>query len=206
MKSSTFNLIKACVGSGVLSLPAGVAAFGDVPSAIVPASILMGLLGTMSAYSFYIIGKLCSETKASSISEAWGKTVGEVSWRDGWLERSDSKSTIPPSYITNNPSRARFAHPPVLHVAYLPCMFPDPPRCCPKLQHNPWRHLHRPSLNDRYQPISQGLNRGHVILRPLPPLLPKVPRLPCPSKHPRRRRYNHNGGVHGTKGVRNGIR
>jgi len=79
MKSSTFNLIKACVGSGVLSLSSGVAAFGDTSSAIIPASILMSLLGTLSAYSFYSIGKMCEETKSMSISEAWGKTVGEDS-------------------------------------------------------------------------------------------------------------------------------
>ena len=31
--SATFNMIKGAVGSGVLSLPAGVAAIGDVPIA-----------------------------------------------------------------------------------------------------------------------------------------------------------------------------
>ena len=31
--TATFNLIKGCVGAGVLSLPAGVAAIGDVPKA-----------------------------------------------------------------------------------------------------------------------------------------------------------------------------
>lgn len=79
MKSSTFNLIKACVGSGVLSLSSGVAAFGDVPAAILPASILMSTLGVLSAYSFYIIGKMCSQTNSLTISEAWGKSVGEDS-------------------------------------------------------------------------------------------------------------------------------
>ena len=33
ISAATFNLIKGCVGSGVLSLPAGVAAIGDVPEA-----------------------------------------------------------------------------------------------------------------------------------------------------------------------------
>ena len=32
LSASTFNLVKACVGSGVLALPAGVAAMGDSPS------------------------------------------------------------------------------------------------------------------------------------------------------------------------------
>lgn len=33
LASATFNLVKANLGSGVLALPAGIAAFGDVPSA-----------------------------------------------------------------------------------------------------------------------------------------------------------------------------
>ncbi len=33
LASSTFSLVKAIVGSGVLALPAGVAAIGDVPAA-----------------------------------------------------------------------------------------------------------------------------------------------------------------------------
>jgi amino acid permease len=33
MAISSFNLVKANLGSGVLALPAGIAAFGDVPSA-----------------------------------------------------------------------------------------------------------------------------------------------------------------------------
>jgi hypothetical protein len=33
LASATFNLVKANMGSGVLALPAGIAAFGDVPSA-----------------------------------------------------------------------------------------------------------------------------------------------------------------------------
>ena len=33
ISAAAFNLIKGCVGSGVLSLPAGVAAIGDVPNA-----------------------------------------------------------------------------------------------------------------------------------------------------------------------------
>jgi amino acid permease len=31
--TATFNLIKGCVGAGVLSLPSGVAAIGDMPAA-----------------------------------------------------------------------------------------------------------------------------------------------------------------------------
>jgi hypothetical protein len=31
--TATFNLIKGCMGAGVLSLPSGVAAIGDIPKA-----------------------------------------------------------------------------------------------------------------------------------------------------------------------------
>lgn len=33
MSAATFNLVKACVGAGVLSMPAGVAVIGDTPAA-----------------------------------------------------------------------------------------------------------------------------------------------------------------------------
>ena len=79
LTSSTFNLVKSCVGSGVLSLPAGVAAFGDSPAALVPATVVIFFLGVLSSYSFYTIGKLCQETKSSSLSEVWGKLVSEDS-------------------------------------------------------------------------------------------------------------------------------
>ncbi len=78
MSASTFNLIKACVGSGVLSLPAGVAAFSSSPAGLLPASVLMGGLGGLSAYSFYLIGKLCSMTDSKDISAAWTSTFGDA--------------------------------------------------------------------------------------------------------------------------------
>jgi len=76
-----FNLMKSCLGTGILSLPAGIAAMGDVEGALVPASIVMAILGSVSAYSFFIIGKLCEMEDASSFGEVWEKTIGkESSW------------------------------------------------------------------------------------------------------------------------------
>ena len=74
--------MKSCVGAGVLSLPAGVAAFGNSPSSLVPASIVLFFLGVLSSYSFYTIGKICAETESRSLSEAWGKLIGQDS---AWL-------------------------------------------------------------------------------------------------------------------------
>ena len=49
--SEIFNLVKAIVGVGVLSLPAGVAGFGTSPSAIIPAIALISIIGLLSALS-----------------------------------------------------------------------------------------------------------------------------------------------------------
>lgn len=76
-----FNLVKSIVGAGVLSLPAGIAAFGNAPSAILPSSILILVIGGISAYGFSLIGRVCADTGARSYREAWEKTVGSsTSW------------------------------------------------------------------------------------------------------------------------------
>lgn len=83
--NEVFNLVKAIVGVGVLSLPAGVAAFGSAPSAIIPATILIAVIGILSGYGFQLIGKVCAYTGATSYREAWSKSVGEgSSWIPAW--------------------------------------------------------------------------------------------------------------------------
>ena len=67
------------LGAGVLSLPAGVAAMGDISGALIPASVLLSVLGLLSAYSFYSIGRTCAQEKASSLGEAWEKIIGKDS-------------------------------------------------------------------------------------------------------------------------------
>eukprot|EP00560_Eucampia_antarctica_P003160 CAMPEP_0197836166 /NCGR_PEP_ID=MMETSP1437-20131217/28152_1 /TAXON_ID=49252 ORGANISM="Eucampia antarctica, Strain CCMP1452" /NCGR_SAMPLE_ID=MMETSP1437 /ASSEMBLY_ACC=CAM_ASM_001096 /LENGTH=484 /DNA_ID=CAMNT_0043442135 /DNA_START=109 /DNA_END=1563 /DNA_ORIENTATION=+ len=79
VSSEIMNLVKAIVGVGVLSLSAGVAAFGDAPGAIIPAVTLIALMGTLAGYEFSIIGRICSYTDATSYRTAWEKTVGEAS-------------------------------------------------------------------------------------------------------------------------------
>lgn len=83
-----FNLVKGIVGAGVLSLPAGVAAFGDAKSAVVPAVALITIVGILSGYNFSLIGRICAYTGASSYSDAWSKSVGP------------STSTIPAAACT----------------------------------------------------------------------------------------------------------
>jgi hypothetical protein len=82
MPSTIFNLIKLIVGAGVLGLPAGIAAFGDHPSALVPAFLLFCGIGAMAAYGFSLIGTVCAATQARSYRQAWSRSVGAAS---SWL-------------------------------------------------------------------------------------------------------------------------
>ena len=75
VSSSTFNLAKSIIGAGVLSLPSGISFFADVPSAILPASIMCAVMGLVSAYTFSLIGRVCEKTGATSFQDAWGKTI-----------------------------------------------------------------------------------------------------------------------------------
>eukprot|EP00546_Thalassionema_frauenfeldii_P000720 CAMPEP_0178938910 /NCGR_PEP_ID=MMETSP0786-20121207/26591_1 /TAXON_ID=186022 /ORGANISM="Thalassionema frauenfeldii, Strain CCMP 1798" /LENGTH=465 /DNA_ID=CAMNT_0020617677 /DNA_START=48 /DNA_END=1445 /DNA_ORIENTATION=- len=77
--AEVFNLVKTIVGVGVLSLPAGVAAFGNAPSAAIPAVCIISIIGILSGYGFALIGKCCAYTGATSYRDAWSKTVGEGS-------------------------------------------------------------------------------------------------------------------------------
>lgn len=77
MSSLIFNLVKSIVGAGVLSLPAGISAFGNAPSAMVPAAALIALIGFFSAYGFSLIGRVCAMTNASSYREAWEKSINK---------------------------------------------------------------------------------------------------------------------------------
>ncbi|CAB9515489.1 Putative sodium-coupled neutral amino acid transporter 11 [Seminavis robusta] len=80
-----FNLVKAIVGVGVLSLPAGIAAFADNKSAFLPAAIMIGVIGVLSGYGFAIIGKVCAYTGATSYREAWAESIGpKTSWIPAW--------------------------------------------------------------------------------------------------------------------------
>mmetsp|Transcript_1987 Transcript_1987/g.5258 ORF Transcript_1987/g.5258 Transcript_1987/m.5258 type:complete len:502 (-) Transcript_1987:233-1738(-) len=82
ISESVSNLVKSIVGVGILGVPAGVAAFGDSPGALVPALAAIIFMGLVSAYTFGLIGQVCSWTGASSYGEAWEKSVGT---RTAWI-------------------------------------------------------------------------------------------------------------------------
>jgi amino acid permease len=83
-----FNLVKGIVGAGVLSLPAGIAAFASAPSAVLPAVALIAIIGGLSAYGFALIGRCCAYTNTRSYRDAWSATV------------SPSSSWIPATAVT----------------------------------------------------------------------------------------------------------
>jgi amino acid permease len=81
MTSEIFNLVKNIVGVAVLSVPAAIATFGDEPSVLIPAIVLIVLIGVLSGYGFATIGKVCNMTGASSYGEAWKLSVNSsTSW------------------------------------------------------------------------------------------------------------------------------
>ena len=62
----------------------GIAAFGDAPSAAVPAAVLIASIGSIAAYNFSLLGRLCAMTGATSYKSAWEKTVGaSTAWIPG---------------------------------------------------------------------------------------------------------------------------
>lgn len=77
MTALLFNLVKSIVGAGVLSLPAGISAFGNAPSAMIPAAMLIAGIGGLSGYGFSLIGRVCAFTKSNSYSEAWEKSINK---------------------------------------------------------------------------------------------------------------------------------
>jgi len=82
MFQSTVNLVKNIVGAGMLSLPAGVAAFSGNVEALVPAVIMTVILGLMSAYGFILIADACKRTGSSTYADAW---AGTMSPGTAWL-------------------------------------------------------------------------------------------------------------------------
>ena len=82
-----FNLVKSIIGAGVLSLPAGIAAFGNAPSAILPSSVLIAIMGIISAYTFSMIARVCRITGATSYADAWDRTRGK---RTAWIVAASS--------------------------------------------------------------------------------------------------------------------
>jgi amino acid permease len=71
------SLVKAIVGGGVLAIPAAVTTLGDSPQQVLPIAVaLIVTMGTINAYYFSIMGKVCAWTGATTFSQAWERTMG----------------------------------------------------------------------------------------------------------------------------------
>ena len=87
-----FNLVKGIVGAGVLTLPAGIATFGNAPSAALPAVLLIIAIGTMSGYGFALIGRVCALTNTGSYRGAWEQSVSPKT--SGYVATAVTMKTI----------------------------------------------------------------------------------------------------------------
>ena len=82
IKAGTFNLIKALAGTGILALPMGVAKSSDFKTSIIPAIVLMTILGGVSAYTFTLYGRLIHASQAKTLGELWEKKMDKNSGMD----------------------------------------------------------------------------------------------------------------------------
>lgn len=77
---ASLNLAKNLVGSGMLSLPSGVAAFSANPAALGPSLVFLALAAFLSAQTFCLIGRACEETGTSTFGSAWDKSLRRGAW------------------------------------------------------------------------------------------------------------------------------
>lgn len=79
------NLVKSFLGAGILTLPSGLATVSGHTGAAGPATVLIAIFATLSAYCFILIGRICEATGASTYEEAWARTISrQTSWLP-WL-------------------------------------------------------------------------------------------------------------------------
>ena len=83
-----FNLVKSIIGAGVLSLPAGIALMANngassTSSGILlsTSSMLIALMGGISAYTFSLIARVCKMTNSNTYADCWKATKGQsLAW------------------------------------------------------------------------------------------------------------------------------
>ena len=75
--TAVVNLAKNIVGSGVLALAAGVAAYSGAGIAVLPALGIMLALCGLSCYSFSVIGRVGADAGAATYKETWASVFGK---------------------------------------------------------------------------------------------------------------------------------
>ena len=78
--SASANLVKNIVGTGVLTLPAGVARLSDgglsSPEALGLSALLLVAFGAMNAWGFALLGEACARTGATTYAGVWRASLG----------------------------------------------------------------------------------------------------------------------------------
>jgi hypothetical protein len=82
-----FNLIKSIIGAGVLSLPAGIAVLASSASSgnrnhrilLSSSFLLIAVMGTISAYTFSLIARVCHMTNTTTYADCWTATMKDHS-------------------------------------------------------------------------------------------------------------------------------
>lgn len=83
-----FNLVKSIIGAGALSLPAGVALMASNNGVVTSngmllstSCMLIALMGSISAYTFSLIARVCKMTNSDTYAECWTATKGKsLAW------------------------------------------------------------------------------------------------------------------------------
>jgi amino acid permease len=85
-----FNLVKSIIGAGVLSLPAGIALMASNGASssttnsrilLSTSSMLIALMGGISAYTFSLIARVCKMTNSNTYADCWKATKGQsLAW------------------------------------------------------------------------------------------------------------------------------
>jgi len=77
VSASAVNLAKNIVGSGVLALAAGIAAFSSARLALLPSILILLATGAVSAYTFSTIARVGAAVGANTYRDTWAKVFGE---------------------------------------------------------------------------------------------------------------------------------
>lgn len=87
LAATSFSVMKAMLGTGLLSLPSGLAAISNYPSILWPGCAFFSVIAALSAYTFSLYGRLTDAyfPNASNLGELWQAVY-----------KSDNKSTMIP--------------------------------------------------------------------------------------------------------------
>ena len=78
---TTLNICKTIVGTGLLTLPSGVARVSESSGALESETLALSaaclvVFACLSGYGFFLIGRVCVAVGADSYAEAWRRSVG----------------------------------------------------------------------------------------------------------------------------------